>query len=318
MSGTPIYLQLSSSELELSVRARLQAAHGLRFTENVEDAQLAITDSPEFPFRTTENVLLIHASVFPTLLGSPSVFGFEHYLVFSEVDYLVERLLRLLEKSIGLRGVGAAASVDETALGGLIDLSPKAHGSGAQLPIVSRSTLKSSDERTQLADDLAQFIQSLSPLIPQYTSRFADYAVVVQEEFLMNAIWDANPRYAQESRSRSIQLQQEEYVDVCWAFNGSEFAIFVKDYFGTFPKRIVDRCIEFLFRNKDSQPLTVNRDGPGAGLGLYLIIKHCNLFSICVASQRYTEMVAVFDFSKGTRGLLKGNRAFQYFEDRKS
>lgn len=85
------------------------------------------------------------------------------------------------------------------------------------------------------------------------SSVLSQYAVEIQEELLMNAIWDANPKHEKEPRTVPVELNEDEFVKLEWAFNGKDFAISVRDKFGRLNPGIMEKYVRFIFKAGDPQ-----------------------------------------------------------------
>jgi hypothetical protein len=134
----------------------------------------------------------------------------------------------------------------------------------------------------------------------------------VCEELLMNALYDA-PINEQGQRifenvdtKERLERLTPRPVSIRYAIVDDQFAVAVRDRFGTLDKatilRFIDKCIR--------SPNQIDRKVYGAGLGLYLIANAATNYVINIAPGVATEVVCTFD--RGTRQPLRALSIFLY------
>lgn len=134
----------------------------------------------------------------------------------------------------------------------------------------------------------------------------------VCEELLMNALYDApvdeNGQRVFEHVDTKERLERlaPRPVSIRYAIVDDQFAVSVRDRFGTLDKatilRFIDKCIR--------SPNQIDRKVYGAGLGLYLIANAATNYVINIAPGVATEVVCTFD--RGTRQPLRALSIFLY------
>lgn len=134
----------------------------------------------------------------------------------------------------------------------------------------------------------------------------------VLDEFLMNAIWDANPSRAHVERRTSVQLTEKEKVEVLSICDGCNFVLSVKDPFGSFQKEKVEKYVRFLLNRHEPKLLSENRHA-GAGLGLYMILQKIAVLIFEVEEGKMTRATALARGDQTLRDLQKKPRSILFF-----
>lgn len=245
------------------------------------------------------NILIAHIDKIPEFKGAKNLQGFDHYVIYNETDFLEDRVIKTLKRQFHLKN--QKNSNELFGVKTIISLEPFEHPSGAKLPIIVKHKVKASKERTIFADELEKFIDSLEPIMGRKNPTLVQYAVEIQEELLMNAIWDANPKYADKPRTVPVELDPSEEVDLEWAFNGKELGISVKDNFGRLNPNIMDKYINFIFKTGTEPSHNLNEQGVSAGLGMYMILQRANLLSVFVLNGKATDVAVVIRLSERKR-----------------
>lgn len=134
----------------------------------------------------------------------------------------------------------------------------------------------------------------------------------VCEELLMNALYDAPIDEHGQRVFENVDLKERlerlapRPVSIRYAIVDDQFAVAVRDRFGTLDKatilRFIDKCIR--------SPNQIDRKVYGAGLGLYLIANAATHYVINIAPGVATEVVCTFD--RGTRQPLRALSIFVY------
>ena len=158
---------------------------------------------------------------------------------------------------------------------------------------VHNYVLSHSDQRQWFRDSLYEFVKGLSTVLNRPTDAYAQYAVEVQEELLMNSIWDANPKLKDVDRRIPVALPPHDTVQVEWSFDGTHLAIGVRDPFGTFEANVINKYLKFLFARDKKTMIRMRQEGAGAGLGLFMVLERLSSLIINVAPGKTTEVVAL-------------------------
>lgn len=134
------------------------------------------------------------------------------------------------------------------------------------------------------------------------------------DEMLMNALYDApvdeegKQIFAEIPTKTRISLKVEQKVVVQYACDGKQFAVSVRDAFGTLERSTVLRYLYKCLHN----PNQIDRKVGGAGLGLYLMTNSSSEVYFNVLPKVATEAVCVFDLETPKIQL----EAFGFFNER--
>jgi hypothetical protein len=117
------------------------------------------------------------------------------------------------------------------------------------------------------------------------------------DEMLMNALYDApvdeqgKQIFSEIPTKTRISLRVEQKVVVQYACDGHQFAISVRDAFGTLERGVV---LKYLYKCLHSEQ-QIDRKAGGAGLGLYLMVNSASTVFFNVLPGVATEAVCVFN-----------------------
>jgi hypothetical protein len=117
------------------------------------------------------------------------------------------------------------------------------------------------------------------------------------DEMLMNALYDApvdeqgKPIFSEIPTKTRISLRLEQKVVVQYACDGHQFAVSVRDAFGTLERSTVLRYLHKCLHAEQQ----IDRKVGGAGLGLYLMVNSSTTVYFNVLPGVATEAVCVFD-----------------------
>lgn len=178
---------------------------------------------------------------------------------------------------------------------------------------VHRYVLSHSDQRQWFRDALFEFIKGLSHVLGRPTDAYAQFGVEVQEELLMNAIWDANPKLQDVDRRVPITLLPQETVQVEWSFDGTYLAIGVRDSFGSFSKQIIYKYLKFLFTSDRKAMIRLQQEAAGAGLGLFMVLERLSSLIITITPHKNTEVIAILNLTTSPKAFTQKQRSFQFF-----
>lgn len=156
-----------------------------------------------------------------------------------------------------------------------------------QCPVIS------STEREALVDKMDHYFNQLG-----VRGKVLRRAVIVAEELLMNAIYDApldakgKPLYNHLPRTELVVLKKEERGLLRYACDGTLLAISVQDPFGALTRETI---LEYLGKRYQGEHESISGEKGGAGLGLFQIMETSNLLVINVKPGIRTEVIALFD-----------------------
>lgn len=177
--------------------------------------------------------------------------------------------------------------------------------------ILNRST-----QRAEMQNLVQQFFDgqidasraNLAPGISSYPKNISD----VLDEFLMNAIWDANPQREHLARNVPTQLDENESVEIECGFDGTYLTLSVIDAHGTFPARALRGPIRYALGIKDTAKLN---EGPGgAGLGLYMVLQKVAALAFEIERGRTTRATAVLRADTSLREMQRQPRSLLMFD----
>jgi hypothetical protein len=159
---------------------------------------------------------------------------------------------------------------------------------------------------TQLHSQLVGDYQERSLCIAQ-VAEFAEtmgvrrkYREMIEQcldEMLMNALYDApvdeqrKPLFAEVDVKTRISLRIDQKAIVQYACDGKQFAMSVRDVFGTLERATVLRYLHKCLHAEQQ----IDRKVGGAGLGLYMMVSSASTVLFHVLPGVATEAVCVFD-----------------------
>lgn len=176
--------------------------------------------------------------------------------------------------------------------------------------------LQNSGEREELQNQVSEFFTAelslykndLASGIASYPKNIAD----VLDEFLMNAIWDANPIRENAERTVQAELGHDELVEVTYGFDGTNMVLSVEDHHGTFPIKAMRGPIRYALGLKDET--RINEGPGGAGLGLFMVLQKVALLAIEVQEGKRTRAIAVLRADVSMREMQKRPRTVLFFK----
>jgi hypothetical protein len=263
--------------------------------DNPDQCDLFLTDQQKIRSTRSLNMLIVNVSKLPDFKEGENLEGFEHYVVYHENDFALERTRQAIvrhwlfkQKSPQQNYTGVNSLI-------LLENHPSQEKKDASsptnaLPFMKSFQLRSSRERTKSAENLEKFIEEIQTYMGINNPHLAQYAVEIQEELLMNAIWDANPKYEKQPRTTPVDLEPSEAVTVEWGFNGKEFALSVKDHFGRLNPKVMEKYIHFIFKTNQFQKHSLSEQGVSAGLGMFMIIQRANFLSVFVEEGKCSDV----------------------------
>jgi hypothetical protein len=287
---------VDEEKLNLSAAFRHIAEQGGRhcmyITDNIDASKLA--EARQMGLARLDNVLMVDDESKQKVSDSPALTMFNHVLSCNQQHVPHLQIMSMVRK---IRD-GKFFGVDKCV----------AYGA-----YVHRYILSHSDQRQWFRDALYEFVKGLSSFLNRPSDMYAQYAVEVQEELLMNAIWDANPNRRTVDRRVPVALLPQEAVQVEWSFDGTTLAIGVRDPFGTFEAPIIYKYLKFLFANDRKSMIKMQQEAAGAGLGLFMVLERLSGLIVNVSPGQCTEVVAALNLLGGPKAFNKRQRSFQYF-----
>ncbi len=163
-----------------------------------------------------------------------------------------------------------------------------------------------SSARYKHMDQIEQFAIDASGRKP-----IGRFIVDLVDELLMNAIYDANPKYAETPRSEKIILEDHEAVTLSWGCDGEFFGVSTSDVFGRLKKDTIISYLKKCFSKGNDQ---IDQKAGGAGLGLYKIFKSLSFFSVNIEPNIKTEAIGILDLSFTVREFKQLKRSFHFFK----
>ena len=143
-------------------------------------------------------------------------------------------------------------------------------------------------------------------------SRIRDKIGTVCTELLMNALYDApvddrgHRVFENVTTKERIEQLTPRPVSIRFAASGGQFAVAVRDRFGSLDKGTILRYIEKCL----SSPNQIDRKTYGAGLGIYLVASAATYYVVNIAPGMATEVICTFD--SGTPTPLRALSVFLY------
>lgn len=252
------------------------------------------------------NMLIVDSSQLSKFKGVYDLEGFNHYVIFNELSFLEQRVKKALVRHWELSN---GQPETYTGVGALLPLEECTLENGVKLPLIKHFKIKSSRDRKAMAEELENFFSEIESLIGYKNPVAVQYAIEIQEELLMNAIWDANPNHEHLPRSTPIELSAGEEVSLQWAFNGKELAMSVKDPFGRLDPCIMEKYVNFIFKTGKQTEHKLSEQRVSAGLGMYMVIQRANLLSVFIANGKITDVGVVLIIKSGKRSSTYSSKA---------
>ncbi|QQR88680.1 MAG: hypothetical protein IPJ88_10570 [Myxococcales bacterium] len=169
----------------------------------------------------------------------------------------------------------------------------------------------STHDAREFIEEAKQFAKEVG--IP---SRLAESYVIVADELVMNAVYNAptdkksEPRYADMARSQEVVLDVDEKIEAVLCYDGHRLGISVADSFGSLRANKVTNYLAKCFRNGEQQ---VSWDTGGAGLGLYQAYNALSHFVINLSCNKRTEIIGIVDVRGSYRDFIKRGKSFNIF-----
>jgi len=149
-------------------------------------------------------------------------------------------------------------------------------------------------EKSLCISQIAEFAESMG-----VRRKYRESIEQCADEMLMNALYDApvdeqgRPIFSEIPTKTRISLRVEQKVVVQYVCDGKQFAIAVRDAFGTLERSTVLRYLHKCLHNEQQ----IDRKAGGAGLGLYFITNSSSGVFFNVLPGVATEAVCTFDLA---------------------
>jgi hypothetical protein len=181
---------------------------------------------------------------------------------------------------------------------------------------VKEQIITSSRERPAFVEQIEADLQKAG-----VQSSYIRNALLIAEEMLMNAIYDAphdrqtgKAKYNHLSRRVVVDLEPSEYGKLRYAFDGNLIAISVDDPFGALRREIMLKYLRSCF---DGQFGKINeKEGKGGGgMGLFQILSTADLLITNIKPLERTEIIALINIQTKTQSRRRAG-CFHYFVER--
>jgi hypothetical protein len=292
-----VYLALSDDSIKHPLQEMIEK--NFQLSQNELDCDIYLTDNHLKKSDTAINMLVSNVIKIPDFKGQADIEGFSHYVVYNESDFLVDRVNQALVRQWLVKKGGKKNNL--TGVSALIPMEKIQHPSGIELPMIRSFEVTNSRERAKFAEEMEKFFVEIEPIIGGQSPILSQYAVEIQEELLMNAIWDANPKHEKMSRTIPVDLEETEKIKLEWGFNGKDLAISVKDNFGRLDPKIMVKYVKFIFKTGEADFHHLRPQEVSAGLGMFMILQKANLLSVFIVKGKITDVGVVICLSKKKR-----------------
>lgn len=292
-----VYLALSDEGIKQPLQDMI--SKDFQLSQSEKDCDLYLTDVHTKKSDSAVNMLVSSVTKISDFKGQGDIEGFKHYVVYNENDFLVDRVKQAIIRQWSVKK--RVNNEELTGVRSLIPMENIQHSSGLELPIIRSFEVSSSRERTKLAEEMENFFVEIEPILGNQNPILSRYAVEIQEELLMNAIWDANPKHEKKPRTLPVDLEGSEKVKLEWGFNGKDLAISVKDNFGRLNPEIMRKYVKFIFKTSSPDFHQLKEQEVSAGLGMYMILQRANLLSVFIMQGKITDVGVVICLTKKKR-----------------
>ena len=176
--------------------------------------------------------------------------------------------------------------------------------------------LKNSKDKSVIQEKISEFFQTQIKIhkdkLTTGASIYAKNLTDILEELLMNAIWDANPKYALANRSQAIQLSEHEKINIFCLFDGVNLVLSVADLFGSFAATAIQKHIQFALKIKSKNK--INEGAGGAGIGLFMIMQKIGVLIFEVEKGRVTRATVIARGDQSFRDMQRNPRTLLFYE----
>lgn len=165
--------------------------------------------------------------------------------------------------------------------------------------------INNSHESHNIITEISEYVLKISQ-----NDAMATQVEGIADELIMNAMYDANPKYQHVNRDRELVLNESEKIVVNFGCDGKMFAISVTDQFGRLGKETIYNYLQRCF----FEETRVNYEGSGGGLGFYRILNAVNSLVINVVPNKKTEVIGILDITLGRKAFQKIKKSFYYLK----
>ncbi|MFB6352230.1 MAG: hypothetical protein ABEN55_03345 [Bradymonadaceae bacterium] len=175
----------------------------------------------------------------------------------------------------------------------------------------SKRVLESSEQILDVVDEAGEFVDEIG-----LSRRLVRNFELVTGELVSNAIYDApvdeqgNPRFRDTSRTESVQLDEDESVEVSFCRDGERVGVSVVDPFGSLSR---ERITEYLARCHRSDADQLDWSSGGAGLGLYQAFNSLTHFVANVDPGHRTEVIGLLNMTTNYRRFVEQGKSLNLF-----
>jgi hypothetical protein len=168
--------------------------------------------------------------------------------------------------------------------------------------------LTNSQERQNIHAELLEKNENPSGGVANYSKYLAD----VCDEFLMNAIWDADPNRKNFDRTLSVPLPTDQKIEIRCQSDGNNFALTVQDNHGSFPESALNRIVKYALGSRNDA--VINEGTGGAGVGLFMVLQKVAALCYEVTPGKSTKAMAVLRTDRSLKQMQKTLRTIAFTE----
>ncbi|MFH2004963.1 MAG: hypothetical protein ABI333_00120 [bacterium] len=165
--------------------------------------------------------------------------------------------------------------------------------------------------------DKARYVREVSALATRLgcSERIVELVEVVVDELSTNAIFNAprddagKPRHAHRNRREAVVLQEHERAELTYAFDGTYFAVALRDPFGALSRETV---VSYLHRCLKQTPDQLPGAG-GAGMGLFRTYRALSKLVINIRPGALTEVIGLIDLRLSIKQFKQQPKSLHLF-----
>jgi hypothetical protein len=170
--------------------------------------------------------------------------------------------------------------------------------------------VKAPESLSQAQDAVMRFIEKIG----RYSSpgTFSEYAKrigMMIDELALNAIFHANSKMRNRSRTKSFELEPHEVIQIGWGFDGNVFGFSVSDPFGELGRQTL---MDYLNGSRTPGGGDVAQRA-SAGLGLKFVYDRVEQLIVNVCPGSCTEIIGLLRFRERLSASDRAIRSFHYF-----
>lgn len=176
-------------------------------------------------------------------------------------------------------------------------------------------TVVNSSEKSKMQELISEFfneelIRNKDKVVAG-TSSFSKNLGDIADEFLMNAIWDANPLFENAERTTALELAEPDQVQIECSSDGMTFCLSVTDKHGSFPDSAMLKPLRFALGTREETKL--NEGTGGAGIGLYMILQKAPVLLYEIEKGRTTKAIALLRLDQSFKDIQRKPKTVLFF-----